>query len=338
MPAVFTFQVPRLHALILSAALLALGLTGASAQTPMRCSHQLPPTHAIAGVIDRWAERVEELSGGEIDVQVFGAASLVGPNENIVAVARGEIECAFSVNFQWGRTLPIMNVTIAPYAFSDMAIWRNWHDSDAAAFLNERIAERGLVNVAWLFQTNSSVFTSRGRLLVMPEDFNGMKIRATGGRVLLDLLGKFGASSISLPAPEMGPALAQGAIDGALTSAGGWEMVGTDTVPYASLVPGLNMLSYAVLVDQAWLDGLPEDIRQTIEDTTKEFVRTNWPTAKRLDQEALDAIIARGGQFSTVGDAEREEFVNAAQAITEAWRERHPEAWEEFQNTLAPFR
>lgn len=202
--------------LILSAAALALGLTGASAQTAMRCSHQLPPTHAISGVIDRWAERVEELSGGEIDVQVFGAAALVKPNENIVAVARGEIECAFSVNFQWGRTLPIMNVTVAPYAFSDMAIWRNWHDSAAAAFLNERIAERGLVNVAWLFQTNSSVFTSRGRLLVAPEDFAGMKIR--GLTPAFDAaLAALGAVPSAMPGSEVYQGLATGVIDGAIT-------------------------------------------------------------------------------------------------------------------------
>ena len=133
-------------------------------------------------MIDRWAERIEELSRGGIDVQIFGANALTGANENIVAVARGEIECAFSVNFHWDWTLPIMNVTVAPQAFSDIEIWRNWHDSGAATYLNERIVERGLLNIAWLFKTNSSVFTSRGGLLVAPSEFEGMKIRGLGGR------------------------------------------------------------------------------------------------------------------------------------------------------------
>ena len=101
-------------------ALSAATLSPALAQEEMRCSHQLPPGHHIAGVIDRWAEEVETLSGGEIDVQVFGADSLVGARENIVSVAKGDIECAFSVNFQWGKTLPMMNVTLAPFAFGDI--------------------------------------------------------------------------------------------------------------------------------------------------------------------------------------------------------------------------
>ena len=37
----------------------------------------------------------------------------------------GDIECAFSVSFQWGRTLPIMTVTVAPFAFGDLDMWRS---------------------------------------------------------------------------------------------------------------------------------------------------------------------------------------------------------------------
>ena len=105
-----------LFALLVSGACALTATASAQAATKMRCSHQLPPGHHIAKVIDRWAAEVESASNNEIDVQVFGANSLVGARENIVSTAKGDIECAFSVNFQWGRTLPIMNVTVAPFA------------------------------------------------------------------------------------------------------------------------------------------------------------------------------------------------------------------------------
>lgn len=199
---------------------LALGtLTPALADShakAMRCSHQLPPAHAVAQVVDRWAEEVETLSDGEIDVQIFGADSLVGAGENITAVAKGDIECAFSVQFQWGRTLPIMTVTTAPYAFSDMNIWRNWHGSDAAEFLEQKLREKGVENVVWLFQTNTSVFTSKGKPLVAPEDFEGMKIR--GLVPAFDAaLEALGASAVAMPGSEVYQSLATGVIDGGLT-------------------------------------------------------------------------------------------------------------------------
>ena len=73
------------------AASLAAGISTAEAATQMRCSHQLPPAHHIAKVVDRWAAEVEKLSDGELDVQVFGADSLIKANDNILAVAKGDI-------------------------------------------------------------------------------------------------------------------------------------------------------------------------------------------------------------------------------------------------------
>ncbi|MFT6676642.1 MAG: C4-dicarboxylate-binding protein DctP [Sulfitobacter sp.] len=197
--------------------ILALGgAASASAETAMRCSHQLPPAHNIAKDIDRWAAEVETLSQGEIDVQIFGADSLVGAGENIVATAKGDIECAFSVQFQWGKTLPIMTVTTAPYAFSDINIWRNWDGSAAANLLEDKLRTKGVENVVWLFQTNSSVFTSNGKYLTAPGDFTSMKIR--GLTPAFDAgLAALGASPTPLPGSEVYQALATGVIDGAMT-------------------------------------------------------------------------------------------------------------------------
>jgi len=211
----------------LSTALLGTALTlGTLPATPaaaeasaMRCSHQLPPAHAVAQVIDRWAAEVETLSEGEIDVQIFPANSLVGARENITSTAKGDIECAFSVQFQWGRTLPIMTVTTRPFSFGDMNIWRNWHGSAAAEFLEDKLREKGVENVVWLFQTNDSVFTSNGDYLKDPEDFQGVKFRGLvpAFNAALEALG---AAPVSMSGGEVYQALATGVIDGAMTGTG----------------------------------------------------------------------------------------------------------------------
>ncbi|ASM74827.1 MULTISPECIES: TRAP transporter substrate-binding protein DctP [Roseobacteraceae] len=200
----------------LGAAIFVASAPVSQAATEMRCSHQLPPAHHIAKVVDRWAAEVETLSAGEIDVQIFGADSLVGARENIVATAKGDIECAFSLNFQWGKTLPIMNVTVAPFAFGDIEIWKKWPTSEAAAFLEEKLSEKGVKNVVWLFQTNTSVFTTNGEPLVTPEDFEGLKMR--GLTPPFDAsLAALGATPTAMPGSEVYQALATGIIDGAIT-------------------------------------------------------------------------------------------------------------------------
>lgn len=206
----------KLLSTALGTVLACSAVNAASAETAMRCSHQLPPAHTVAQVINRWAAEVETLSNGEIDVQIFGADSLVGAGENIVSVAKGDIECAFSVQFQWGKTLPIMTVTTAPYAFADINIWRNWDGSEAANFLEEKLRGKGVENVVWLFQTNSSVFTSNGSFLQNPADFEGEKVR--GLAPAFDAgLAALGAAPTAIPGSEVYQALATGVLDGAMT-------------------------------------------------------------------------------------------------------------------------
>lgn len=201
---------------------MALASTHASADIPaqavekMRCSHQLPPAFHIAKVIDRWAEDVEELSGGEIDVQVFGANSLVGAKENIPSVARGTIECAFSGNFQWGKTLPIMNVTLRPYSMTEPEAIAAWPKSEAAAFLEKRLLEKGVRNISWMFASRMLAFTSNGKPLLEPADFKGVKIRGLNPIVNASLAA-LGAAPSAMSGAEVYQALSTRVIDAGLT-------------------------------------------------------------------------------------------------------------------------
>ncbi|VAW12384.1 hypothetical protein MNBD_ALPHA09-121 [hydrothermal vent metagenome] len=191
--------------------------TAAMAQaTEMRCSHQLPPKHHIAQVIDKWAAEVEAQSGGSIDVQIFGANSLRNAKQNIAAVAKGDIECAFSVNFQWGKTVPTMNVTLKPYSVTDKDLLARWPGSPAAAFLDAKLLEKGVQNTVWLFTTRMSAFTSKGAPLIKPDDFKGVKIRGINSLVDAGLVA-LGAAPSAMSGSKVYQALSTGVIDAGLT-------------------------------------------------------------------------------------------------------------------------
>lgn len=259
--------------LVATLAIMASSATLAEAATEMRCSHQLPPAHHIAKVIDRWAEEVETQSNGEIDVQVFGADSLVGAKENIVSVAKGDIECAFSVNFQWGKTLPIMNVTLAPFAFGDIEVWKKWPDSEAAAFLSEKLLDKGVRNVVWLFTTNTSTFTHNGSFLVKPEDFNGIKIR--GLTPTFDgSLAAMGAAPASMPGSEVYQALATGVIDAGLTdAAAAVSRKYYEVQDHFTVLPVISVYFHGY-VNPAWYDGLSDTAKSALAKAGAEAA--NW--------------------------------------------------------------
>jgi C4-dicarboxylate-binding protein DctP len=203
---------------------LLIGIAGAVATlcvseakaAEMRCSHQLPPKHHIAKVIDKWAAEVKSQSNGDINVQIFGANSLRNAKQNIGAVAKGDIECAFSVNFQWGKTVPTMNVTLKPYSVTDKKVLANWPGSPAASFLDGKLLQKGVRNTVWLFTTRMSAYTSKGAPLVKPDDFKGVKIRGINSLVDAGLLA-LGAAPSAMSGSKVYQALSTGVIDAGLT-------------------------------------------------------------------------------------------------------------------------
>ncbi|HEX2281779.1 MAG TPA: hypothetical protein VHG52_08450, partial [Thermomicrobiales bacterium] len=98
----------------------------------MRVSHQLPPAHHIAQLVENFAREANQLSNGRVNVQILGATQAYKPEQNHPAVARGQIEAALSVNFQWGNTIPEMNVVTIPYYFTDLQRIEKFPGSDPA--------------------------------------------------------------------------------------------------------------------------------------------------------------------------------------------------------------
>lgn len=276
----------------LSTLLLAAPLPAAAA-TKMRCSHQLPPAHHIAQVVEKWAEEVRTASGGELDVQIFGADSLVKAGQNITAVAKGDIECAFSLNFQWGRTLPLMNVTVAPFAFGDLNIWRKWPESEAAAFLNGKLLEKGVRNVVWMFQTNTSVFTAKGRFLVKPDDFKGIKIRGLNPQFDAGLVA-LGATTSAMPGSEVYQGLATGVLDAGLTdAAAAVSRKYYEVQDHFTVLPVLSAYLHGY-VNPKWYDGLSPKAKEALASAGKKAAVWAIEASEKAGSAAPDQLRAKG--------------------------------------------
>lgn len=290
------------------AAALAVAALGGVAQaadpTAIRCSHQLPPKHHIAQVIDRWAAEVEAQSNGSLDVQIFGANSLVGAKENIVSTAKGDIECAFSVSFQWGRTLPIMTVTVAPFAFGDLDMWRRWPDSEAAGFLSGKLREKGVQNVVWLFTTNTSVFTSNGSNLVKPEDFKGVKIRGLvpAFNASLEALG---AAPVSMSGSKVYEALSTGVIDAGLTDiAAAVSRKYFEVQDHFTVVPVISVYFHGYM-NPTFYDGLTDEQRAALDGAGKKAAMWAIEASDKAAADAPEQLRAKGATVHVATEAEQ---------------------------------
>ena len=277
--------------------------TGAQAASKMRCSHQLPPGHHIAKTIEKWAAEIRKEAGSELDVQIFGANSLVSAKKNIVSVAKGDIECAFSVNFQWGKTLPIMNVTLAPFAFGDIELWKKWPKSEAAAFLGEQLLKKGVRNVGWFFTTNSSVFTSKGKFLIKPEDFKGVKIRGLVPAFNASLHA-LGAAPASMSGSKVYQALATGVIDAGLTDiAAAVSRKYFEVQDHFNVVPVISVYFHAY-VNPKWYDGLSGKAKAALSSASDKAAAWAIEASMQASAKAPEQLRAKGSKVHIATGAE----------------------------------
>lgn len=278
-------------------------ISSANAASEMRCSHQLPPAHHIAKVIDKWAAEIETLSAGEIDVQVFGANSLTGAKQNATSVAKGDIDCAFSINPQWGKTLPLMNVTLGPFAVSSLDALKKWDGSEAAGFLEEKLLTKGVRNVVWMFTTRSTAITSKGSALISPDNFSGVKIRGLGpvpdaGFVAM------GAAPSAMSGSKVYQALSTGVIDAGLTDvSAAVSRKYYEVQDHVTVLP-LFSIYFHGYVNPAWYDKLSAKGKMAVDMAGKKAAMWAIDASEASAAKAPAQLTAKGMKVHIATDAD----------------------------------
>lgn len=278
----------------LAALACALGAAAAAAQPiVMRISHQVPPAHHLSKMLAGFAADVKARTHGQVDVQLFGSEQLAKAGENFPQVARGNIEAALSVNFQWGTTIPEMSVTLIPYAMTDLDRIKRFPTSELRHFLDRKLEQRGVHSLAWLYITRQTIFTSGKKPLVALADFKGVKIR--GLNSLTDhALTAVGAATSAMPGSEVYQALQSGVLDAGLTDlSAAYSRKYYDIQKYGTVAPYFTIF-FHMYVNPAWWAKLSPENRQAIEAAAAKAEQDAFPITEATAADALTQLRAKG--------------------------------------------
>ncbi|MFN3984088.1 MAG: TRAP transporter substrate-binding protein DctP [Rhodocyclaceae bacterium] len=291
-----------------------------AADFTMRLSHQLPPTHHIAKTLDRFAEDVAKETGNRVEVQIFGAEQAFKAGQNHAAVARGQVEAAVVTNFQWGGTIPEMNVITLPYFMTDPDKLRRFPGSEAAQVLEAKLLEKGVRNIAWLYTSRQSIFTSNSKPLIETSDFNGMKIRGLSKLVDEGLIA-VGAAPATMPGSEVYQALQTGVIDAGLTDvSAGYSRRYYEVQKYGTVTPFFAVY-FHLFVTPAWWDKLPDDVRAGIERAAAKAEQEVFPLTEETAAHAIEQLKEKGMSIHVQDDAEAATWEAAMQKpVLDAFR------------------
>lgn len=282
-----------------AAIIAAIAAGGAAAQAEnvtMRISHQVPTAHHLHKMLEGFAADVAKRSNGSVTVQLFPAEQLHKATENHPAVARGAVEAALSVNQQWGKTIPEMNVVVIPYFFSELEKIRKFPGSDAAKLLEAKLMQKGVKNLAWFYITRQAIFTSGKKPLLAPEDFKGLKIR--GFNALADTaLIQLGASPSAMPGSEVYTALQTGVLDAGITDiSAAYSRRYYEVQKYGTVTPSFTVY-FHLYVNPAWWNKLQPAQREALEAAARKAEQDAIPFTEKTAEDAIKQLQEKGMQL-----------------------------------------
>ncbi|MEM6694673.1 MAG: TRAP transporter substrate-binding protein [Pseudomonadota bacterium] len=307
----------------LAASALALVGTAAAAQTNLRIQTHYAPESVSGRLAADFVDDVQVMSNGEITIEMFYSASVVGPTETFDAAATGILDCDMTGGgYQTGKNPAfqfvgdIMGGYDTPY--QQLSWLYHGGGYDAAQELYNGF---GMQLIGWWVYGQES-FAS-GKPITGVADFEGWKFRSPPG-MQTKIFENLGASPIVMDFTEIFTALETGIIDGADASglANNKSMGLYDIVKHANFPGFHSMPSDHLACNKDVWDSMPEHHRRIMDTAMQKLALQTALTFEKANAEAAALLASEGVSLHTWSAEELAKFRAAAQS-----------AWTDFATT-----
>ncbi len=299
-------------------------LAGAAsaADVTLRYAGTLPTSHHNAEGQVMFAKRVDELTKGAVEVEVYPAGQLYKAREIPTAIVSGGADMGFNLTGVWS-TDPVSEINDIPFLFRDTDHAAKAWASDGPLFkaFADVMATKGMKTVHVMFFGSLFDFGNKGKQLKTGADFDSMKIRGYG-RLAAEGLRALGASPVVMSPGEMYLAIQRGTIDGAITGVTSlqsrkiWEVVEYATVTSATF--GVM----AVNISKAKWDSLSDDHKKALLTAGEEVFQWSVGESAKRDKSSLEFITDKGVKTHVLSAEEKSEWKKLFEPAAKSWESR----------------
>ena len=201
-----------LKGIVAAVALSALGFAQAQTRT-IKFANQNAKGHPILLGMDKFAELVDQKSGGKMKVQVFPGGALGSDQANVSALQGGTLEMSSMNSGIFASLVKEFAIYDFPFLFGNPMEADAVVDGPFGKSMHAKLEEKGLVGLGY-YELGFRHITNSKRPITKVEDIAGLKLRVIPNPINVDWVTALGANPTPLPFPEVYAALEQKAIDG----------------------------------------------------------------------------------------------------------------------------
>ncbi|MCO6391803.1 DctP family TRAP transporter solute-binding subunit [Aliihoeflea aestuarii] len=194
-------------AAIVSAALIQPALS----QTVLKAGHGTQTGHPTHLALVRFAELVDEKTGGEIKVEIYPDRQLGEEREMVEGLQFGSLDMTVVSTGPLLAFAPELAVVDLPFLFENSEHVYRVLDGEIGQDLLSSFESRGIHGLAW-WENGWRHLTAK-KSVSQPDELNGMKLRTMQNPVHIAAFTELGAAPIPMVWGEVFTSLGQGVID-----------------------------------------------------------------------------------------------------------------------------
>jgi len=251
--------------------------------------------------LDKFAELVSQKSGGEMKIKMYHAGTLGSQPDAIEQVRMGGLEIA---NFSLGPMGPIVpeaNVVSLPFIFKDPDHAFRVLEGKAGDMINEGMAKKGLVSLAWYDGGSRSFYNSK-KPIEKPADVTGMKVRVMNNDLYSGMISALGGNPSPMAFSEVYQSLKTGVVDGAENNWPSYESTGHyEVAPFYSLSQHL-IIPETLCINAAVWKKLSAKEQKILKEAAQESALLQRKLWKERAKASETKVMAGGVKFNTIPD------------------------------------
>lgn len=259
----------------------------------LKLAHSLDTGHSVHKGMVRMAERLDEVSGGQMRIDIYPSGQLGGERETVELVQIGSLAMTKVSTSPLESFVPAMQIFSVPYVFRDRDHFFKVLDSEIGDDLLQSTEVARLRGLGY-YDAGSRSFYTNDKPVRAPADLKGLKIRVQKSQTSVKMVAALGGSATPISWGELYTALQQGVVDGAENNPPSFYLSRHYEISkYYSLDEHTSVPDILLMSSRIWHELTPQQqawLQRAVDDSVI-YQRILWEQAT---QEALRAVEAAG--------------------------------------------
>ena len=282
-----------LFAVAASALLAFAGSAFAQQPIVIKFSHVVAVDTPKGKAAEYFKKLAEERTKGRVKVEVYPNSSLFKDGEEMEALQLGSVQMLAPSVAKFGPLgVREFEVYDLPYIFDSYDDLHKVNEGPVGKLLFQKLEGKGITGLA--FWDNGFKDFSANKSIKVPADYKGLKMRIQSSKVLGDEIKALGGIPQVMAFSEVYQALQTGVVDGTENPPSNFYTQKMHEVQKYLALTEHGVIEYAVIVNKKFWDGLPADVRTTLEGAMKDATKYANDIAKKENDDALEAVRKSG--------------------------------------------